>query len=173
MKRLMYLLPAILLVAGVTLAGKSGPGALDTWVSAQLTPGEILACQRKVGDDYFFVATTSSQKVKTGYRLNVTGPSGIPRTFIVSWRFQDGAGSYIGKKVQPEVISSEYRKLGSDMYVEEISYRSLYLSEVSTINVTIALKKYDQSKDAPNSIKEADKELEQVVQCSFPLVVEK
>jgi hypothetical protein len=153
-------------LVGVALAARND--SLDEWVQGHLVDGEDLVCEREVNNDYFFVAKREG-RIKSGYRIDVTSSSGTPKTFIISWRFQDEKGNYIGLRTEPEVIAKGYVRSGGRMYAEEVAYRDVSLKNVESLNVSIALKKYGAASDAPSANQIRDDELDRVVQCKAPL----
>lgn len=165
MKKSLYTIVIILLI-GVALVAK-GDG-VQQWAKEFLGEGEDLICQREVKGDYFFIAR-SENRVKTGYRLDVTSPSGTPKTFLISWRFQDEKGNYIGLKNEPDVVSQGYHRSDKSMYAEEVAYRDVFLENAKYLHVTISLKKYDEGSKSPSVGQVPDDELERVVQCKAPL----
>lgn len=153
----------LLLLAACAAVGNASD--IDEWVKNYLKDHEQLICQQQRDDDFFFVAL-SGDRLKTGHRVNVTGRDNTPKSFIISWRFQDGEGEYIGVKIAPEVLKRGYSKDGETMFAEEISYRAVHLQGVEKVQISVALSKYENKEDTPDGPDSADKDLETVLQCT-------
>lgn len=163
-----YGLPIAVFVALVTVALAAKNDGLDEWVQGHLVDGEDLVCEREVNGDYFFVAR-HEERIKSGYRIDVTSSSGAPKTFIISWRFQDEKGNHIGLGAEPEVVTNGYVRSGGRVYAEEVAYRNVFLKNAKSLHVDIELKKYGAAPDAPSPNQLRDDELDRVVQCEAPL----
>lgn len=160
------LVVVFMLLVNVALAEKND--GLDEWVQSHLVEGEDLVCKREVNGDYFFAARRE-ERIKSGYRIDVTSSSGAPKTFIISWQFQDEKGNYIGLGIEPEVVANGYVRSRSRMYAEEVAYRNVFLKNAKSLHVNIELKKYGITSDAPSLNQLRDNELDRVVQCEASL----
>lgn len=163
-----YGLPIIFFVLVVSVALGEKSDGLREWVQGHLVDGDDLVCEREVDGDYFFVARRED-RIKSGYRIDVTSSNGEPKTFIVSWRFQDEKRNYIGLGAEPEIVTNGYVRSGERMYAEEVAYRNVFLKDAKILHANIELKKYGAASDAPSANQLRDDELDRVVQCKFPL----
>lgn len=163
-----YGLPIAVFVSLVSVALAAKNDGLGEWVQGHLVDGEYLVCEREVDGDYFFVARRE-ERIKSGYRIDVTSSGGPPKTFIVSWRFQDEKGNHVGLGAEPEVVTNGYVRSGGRMYAEEVAYRGVFLKDAKSLHVNIELKKYGAASDAPSANQLRDDELDRVVQCKVPL----
>lgn len=136
---------------------------LNYWVQSNIINGEEIICQRENNNDYFFVAR-SGERLKTGYRLDVTSSDDTAKNFIISWRFKNEKGDYIGRNTPPEVVTQKSFRDGKYAYAEEISY--YYVYEISKpLDVTVGLRKYAMGTDMPSDKVLPDSELLDVVHC--------
>ncbi|QKT04883.1 hypothetical protein HUS23_14230 [Ectothiorhodospiraceae bacterium 2226] len=148
----------VVLVSGTV----SGEGTLDLWVQENLAREEGLLCKGEAGGDFFLVARVADG-LKSGYRIDVTSESGIPRTFVIGWRFQDEAERPLGRATEPKVISSGYTRSGDRVYAEEFVIRDIPIDSVEKVRVIVSLSKYRKSTEAPRSGGAPD--LEKVLDC--------
>lgn len=164
--RYLHSVAVLALFGSVALAGEVGE--LSEWVQGHLAPGEDVVCQKEVNGDYFFVVR-SEGRVKSGYLIDVTSSSGTPKTFVVSWRFQDEKENYVGLGTKPEVVATGYVGSGRRMYAEEVAYRDVFIKQAEELHVNIGLRKYVVASEAPSAGQLGDDELEIVLQCEAPL----
>ncbi|MFW5452453.1 hypothetical protein [Thioalkalivibrio sulfidiphilus] len=159
---------AVLLILMVNTASGADNHHLHEWAHDHLLHGEHLICARVVNNDYFFAAR-SGDRIKSGYRIDVTSSSGPPSTFVISWRFQDEHGNHLGLASDPEIVAQGYKILDERMYAEEITYRPVSLVHAKTLHVSIFLKKFDTSATSSNLNKFLEHELDEIAQCDVAL----
>jgi hypothetical protein len=140
--------------------------AISGWVEQYVNKDEKLLCQRAVEGDYFFIARIGD-RVKVGSRLDVTGVGGTPKTFVISWQFQNEKDNHLVTNMPPSPVKEDYVKNDGKMYAEHIQYQTLHLSESQKMRVTVDLKKC-ANKDDCSMVSKGDK-LHTIRICEVPL----
>lgn len=133
-----------LLSTSTTLEGartKESNG-LDQWVAQYVKKDEKLLCKRVEHGEYFFVAQIGD-RMKVGSRVDVTrAPTDtMPKTLIVSWRFQNEQGDYLVTNVPPTTVRQEYVRSDDMTYAENIQYQNVYLLGSQKMHVAVDVKK--------------------------------
>ena len=151
----------VLFICSVLAQESSG---LDEWVLAHISKDEKILCQAEKDKDYFFVSR-SDDKIKTGYRINMTDSDGKSNSFIVSWGFKNTEGDYIGLSGEPKIDIEKFLQIGKLKYFEEVAYYYIDLDTLVIVDVAVGIRKYNTNSRVP-SIKELeDSHLNEIIIC--------
>jgi hypothetical protein len=165
-----WLIASALVAVVISYVAVAREDAYRDWLNSNLEKNETLLCDRKIDNDYFFVAKNGSQ-IKTGSLIDVDRQGGIPKGFIISWQFFDQRDNYLELRDLPRDIKDNYVKRDGKLYAENVSYRHLSLKNVGQLVVSVKLKKYDNQSDMPRSLSEFEKseDIDKSAICTIPV----
>lgn len=153
-----------LLQVGCSASGHDRVAA--DWANKYAASSEQLLCAKAHGDNLFFVAL-NGDRVKTGYRVNVTSSTGAPLSYTIRWRFLNEHGRGIGAPDEPEVELQKYEQVSDSVFAIEVLYRRAYLDDARELSVSAALKVYEPSEQL--TPKGGDLDLPDIFTCHVKL----
>jgi hypothetical protein len=160
--RRMYLIiiGVLLLVTAMTATS----GRYDEWLQSHITADEEVLCRYKEGNDYYFVSRNGS-KLKTGYRIDITGDKERSKSFIIRWGFKNSSGDYIGLSNEPVIEKAEFISVDNKKYFDEIALYSVFHDVSEVVTVAVGIKKYDYDSSVPSKDELEDSELKEIILC--------
>lgn len=112
-----------------------------SWYEDHIKRTETVRCHEIIDGDEFIVAYDFSEKVKVGYRLDVTSESSYPLVYLISWRFMNDKGEHIGVNKGPDSIYKKSKIDDKRIYSEEILYEYIHKPDNKKISIYINLVK--------------------------------
>ncbi len=167
MGNLCAIISSVLLVCGVSAAE---PDGIDGWVQGHLIEGEEVLCQAVRNYDEYYFVSRSEDKLKVGYRINITGTDGVSKSFIVRWGFKNSEGMYIGLSGEPKIDAAEFIELGKSKYYEEVAYYDVFLDDSKIVDVAVGIKKYSLASKVPSMSEFEDSDLNEIIICEGVLM---
>lgn len=138
----------------------------NTWIDGFISSEDVLICKKNVQGNSFFAAL-SGNRIKIGYKIDITNRTRIPSAYVLKTKILDSNGKSIGRPDEPEIVYDEYLLFGERTYSQEVSYVSAYLEGVDVLRVEIS---YETYREASGALKAGeDGNLETILRCEIDI----
>jgi hypothetical protein len=117
-----------------------GPALAQTpWVTANLSHGDQLVCERTRENETFFVALNGN-RLKLGYLIDVDRYK-ESHAFLAAWRILDERGEVGIAQIPPQPTKDQSVRLDGKNFVEGIEYQTIADPMPRKLQVSVGIKK--------------------------------
>lgn len=159
MKALLLLL-CMMILGGCTSSVRAADWHI--WADQFLAPDDVMVCARTNNGDFAFVAV-GVNRVLSGYAIDVTHISGVPRSFTARWQYYNAVGHHVQPTASSNTLERRYlEKEDGRVFALLATSRNVDLPEIDGFNARLYLKKHDTSEQIATVTEE---ELELFMTC--------